>query len=464
MILQDVLPGSKRFLKALVLKEWDQGLLLSLIAAFVTHLGRMSASQAAGAIRSRARHRAAVVRFLARVGWSDDWNVLAQLSQRLLEAEQRRSGLWIFIVDQTLCGHQGDKTENTYSTGNRQRRPRQGRRYSKYKYARKRCHCFIMGLLLTPSGFRLPCYRSYYTKDYCKQHGRKYQRQTEAAAELIDRVAAPEGAELVVVGDTAFDADTIRAACARRGCSWVVPMNPERVLAGPQGQRPKVKTLAQGLKPGQFAEVRFTPGQGRFVAQRRIARCRLGPKAKPRTFYVHEERRDVHSVGDVRLLFSTKEKPKKGKKPKVQKILMTNCRRPLAEVVEIYDLRWQIELFFKELKSTLGMHQYRFRDFAKVGSWITVCLVTFLYLEWHRSQQLRRRDLTDKEKDWWRWQRSYGLCQAVRQATEESELLRLANYTKTAGGLKKLKNYLRAAIPLEYRKTGNPTGNSRKAS
>jgi hypothetical protein len=200
--------------------------------------------------------------------------------------------------------------------------------------------------------------------------------------------------------------------------------------------------------------VRFTPGTGRFVAQRRIARCRLGPKAKARTFYVHEEKRQVHSVGEVRLVFSTKVKPEKGKPPVVQKILLTNCQRPLAEVVELYDLRWQIELFFKELKSTLGMHQYRFRDFAKVGSWVAVCLATFLYLEWYRSQQLRRRDLTDKQKDWWRWQRTYGLCLAVRQEAEEKELLRLADYTSTPGGLKKLKKQLRAATPLEYRKLG----------
>jgi hypothetical protein len=311
-----------------------------------------------------------------------------------------------------------------------------------------------MGLLLTPSGLRLPCCRSYDTKDYCQQVGKTYRRQTELAGELIRALTVPAAAAVVVVGDTAFEAKTIRAACAERGFRWIMPMNPERVLAGPKGQRPKVRTLVESLKAQQFAEVRFTPGQGRFVAQRRIARCRLGPKAKRRTFYVHEEKPQVHSVGEVRLVFSTKTKPETGKRPVVQKILMTNCQRPLAEVVELYDLRWQIELFFKELKSTLGMHQYRFRAFAKVGSWVAVCLTTFLYLEWYRSQQLRRRDLSEKLKDWWRWQRSHGLCAAVRQESEETELLRLAASTHTPGGLKKLKKQLRAAIPLEYRKAG----------
>jgi hypothetical protein len=55
-----------------------------------------------------------------------------------------------------------------------------------------------------------------------------------------------------VVGDTAFDAETIRAACDRRGFRWIVPMNPERVLAGPKGKRPKVQTLVKGLKASQL--------------------------------------------------------------------------------------------------------------------------------------------------------------------------------------------------------------------
>jgi hypothetical protein len=40
---------------------------------------------------------------------------------------------------------------------------------------------------------------------------------------------------------------------------------------------------------------------------------------------------------------------------------------------------------------------------------------------------------------------------SVRQETEEKELNRLAKYTRTKGGLRKLKKILRAARPLEQR-------------
>jgi Transposase DDE domain len=419
----------------------------------------MSASQAAQAVRTRARHRANVVRFLAKQRWSGDWCVLEQLAQLVLEAERARGGTWIFIMDQTLTVQQGKKTENTFSTGNRKRRPCKGRRYQKYKYARKSCHCFVMGLLVSPSGIRIPCWRSYYTEAYCAQRKRPYRKQTELAAALIQAALVPEGADVVVLGDTAFDAECIRKACATRGFTWIVPMNPERVLAGPKGKRPKVRSLLEKFSASQFAPVRLTPGKGRFVAQRRIARCRLGPKVKTRTWYVHGERRQVHSVGEVQIVFSAKEEPKRGKPVQVEKILITNdCRRSVAEVVELYTLRWQIELFFKELKSTLGFHQYRFRSFVKVETWVALCLLTFLYLEWYRTSQLRQRGLTAKEKQWWRCQRTYGLCVAVRQQAEEAELARLGKWTRTRSGLRKLKMLLRAARPLEYRHTAKKAG------
>ena len=40
-------------------------------------------------------------------------------------------------------------------------------------------------------------------------------------------------------GDTAFDAEAVRTACEERKFSWIVPINPERVLAGAK-PRPKV--------------------------------------------------------------------------------------------------------------------------------------------------------------------------------------------------------------------------------
>ena len=449
VILQDAVPELKRFLQAANLKWQRHSMVTRLIVAFVMHRGRMSASQAAGAVRCESRHRGQVCRFLSRKFWQST-AVLSMLYEQVLVLSAPQ-GTWVFILDQTLCSQQGDHTENTYSTGNRKKRPRKGRRYNKYKHARKRCHCYVMGLLITPGGIRIPFFKSYYTEDHCKKTGRPYRRQTELAADLIRELPLPKGIDLVILGDTAFDAITIREACATGSYRWIVPINPERVLAGKK-PRPKVWSLVRKFSAGQFKPVRLHPGSGEFVAQRRVSPHRMGPKTKPRTFYVHQERRDVHSVGEVRLVFSTRTRPQKGKPVEVQKILMTNDQTlSVAKIVELYDLRWQIELFWEVFKSTLGMHHYRFRKFAPAERWVEMVLVAFLYLEWYRAIQLRRRDLTKKQKRWWAAQRTYGLCQAVRQAAERHELKFLAKRMKTPYGLKQVQRMFENACTREYR-------------
>ena len=82
----------------------------------------------------------------------------------------------------------------------------------------------------------------------------------------------------------------------------------------------------------------------------------------------------MHSVGEVRLVFSTTKENLKTATADDVKILMTNDQRlSLRDVIELYSLRWQIELFFKELKSTLGFHQYQFQKFEPVEGWVELC-------------------------------------------------------------------------------------------
>ncbi len=451
MMMPNSLPLIKSFFRHSGLDEHVQGFVTRMILAFVMHLGRMSATQAAGAIRTEPRHRATVTRFLAtsHLGNSGDEHQL--LVGALLSMETRSSGKWLFIVDKTCASRQGSKTENTFSTGNRKKRPRKGRRYNKKKNAPKRCHGFVMGLLITPSGLRIPFHRCYYTKAYCQEKQRDFRTEAELGAALIRALPVPDGAEVVVLGDTAYEAASVRNACADRGFDWIMPVNAERVVAG-EKPRPKVRSLLKDLTADQFSTVRLTPGKGAYVAQRRVAPCRIGPKAKTKTFYTHQERLQVHSVGDVQVVFSTKEKPENGKLIELDKtkVLMSNNRKLSArELVELYDLRWQIELFFKELKSTLGLHQYSFIRFQAVESWVECCLITFLYLEWYRAKKLAHRKTSPDGKKWWAWQRTHGLCQAVRQEAECKELNTMADWSRTPTGLKKLKRLVRAARPRE---------------
>ena len=125
LIMQDALPLFKSFLKPVSLKQHARQLVLRCVIAFLMHLGKMSASRVAGAIRTDARHRAQVSRFLGRRYWRR-CDLLGQLRAQLLEMEARQ-GTFVFDIDQTYCSQQGKLTENTIIRGEKTKRPRRAR-------------------------------------------------------------------------------------------------------------------------------------------------------------------------------------------------------------------------------------------------------------------------------------------------------------------------------------------------
>jgi hypothetical protein len=165
LIMQNALPGINKFLQPVAMNSKARELVVSCIIAFLMHLGKMSATQAAGAVRSQGRHRAQICRFLGRKYWKR-LNLLGPLQHDLLEFETNKKGLFLFIVDQTICSVQAESAENSYHPRNTQKRTRKSNRKQK-KSPKRSCHCFVMGLLVTPSGIRIPYYKPFYTKTYC---------------------------------------------------------------------------------------------------------------------------------------------------------------------------------------------------------------------------------------------------------------------------------------------------------
>jgi len=450
IIISESAASLKGFLAHTALGRVASQMVLRMVLAFILHRGRMSCSQAAGAVASDTVHRGELTRFLARPRWQKhDFN--SPLGALLLKREGKR-GKFLFLIDATLVSQSGKKTQNTYSTGNRQRRPAKGRRYQKKKIVHKKCHSFTFGLLITPSGIRLPYQIPHLTKEYCAEHGLTHRTTAEAAADLIRALPLPAGAEVVVLGDTAYDAEVVRQACAERNYTWIFPANPERVHAGPRGQRPKLNSRLKDWTSLSLKTLRLQASTGQYAEYRRLSKWRLGPKQKPRVYYVYQERATVRGVGHAQLIFSTMKPHLSTAKPDDVKILMTNALHLSAsEVLELYSLRWQIELFFKELKSTLGFAQYSLQSFTAVRAWVEIAILTVLYLEHERAKRLQDRRLSQQTKQWWAAQRLHGLCAALRQEFEGRELKYLSERLKTTGGIAKLKRLLTAALPPEFR-------------
>ena len=440
----------KGFVGKTSLGELGQAIVLRMALAFIMHRGRMSCSEAGGSIASETFHRGQITRFLARPRWQRaDFN--APLREALLQMETGK-GKFFFIIDATLTSQSGGKTQNTHSTGNRKRRPKKGRRYNKKKVTPKRCHSFTFGLLITPSGYRIPWQIPHYTKEYCAKKGLEHRTTAEAAADLIRDLPLPEEADVVVLGDTAYDANVVQQACEDRKYIWIAPANPERVYEGPTGQRPKVRSRLKDWTSLSLKTIRLRASTGKYAKYRRLSKWRVGPKQKPRVYYAYQEKCEVRNVGRVQLVFSTMKANLKKATPDDVKILMTNAvDLSVSEVIEMYSLRWQIELFFKELKSTLGFAQYKFMRFPAVEAWAQIAITTVLFLEHERAKRLRDRRLSEEVRRWWTSQRLHGMCMAYRQECEGRELKYLSERLKTPGGIAKLKRLLAAALPAEYR-------------
>jgi len=424
MIFSTSLPRFKAFLGDFCCKSTDLACCLLFVTPFLMPTCRRSVAAAARSILSDLRDAGWMLRWLG--SSSAPPALLAAAQFRLLETSRSAAGrLHVLVVDSTFHGQQGKYTQNTIDCGNTKKRPKQSNRHQK-KTHRHSGHCFVFALLLTPDGLRIPYWLPFYTEKYCEIFGLVHRSQASLAADLIDRIPLPQGSPVVVVGDTAFEAKQIRKACARRDWQWVVPLNPERRLAG-KSARPKVRSLYTQLNTNDFHKVSFRLDQGDLAAMARVSPSRSQAKKHQRTYWVHHRTVAVHNVGEVAMLFSRLTEPTPGDVT-VQKVLISNAvGATTEELLYWYSLRWQIELFFKEMKSELGMCQYKLGPFERVEGWVNLSVAAFCYLEWYRRH--KQEEANGKDKPFWQRLRTAGLKEKIRQQVFRAEieaLLKLA--------------------------------------
>ena len=453
IMIADSATTLKGYLAQCNIKERALLMFMRLTLAFIFHRGTMSCAAASCSIGSQPVHRGEVTRFLAQVRWRRrDFN---QPLMRALLAKESKRGVFLFIVDGTQKTQAGKKSENAYacSAGNRGRyKNKRNKNRNRLKTDPKSIHSSTWGLFITPSGIRIPCQMPHYTEEYSHLRNVPMQTTAECAAAMIRSLNLPKGAEVIVLGDTAYESEVVRKACEEKGYTWIFPANAERVYEGTKGNRPQLRSRLKDWTSLSLQRIRLQASTGKYASYRRLSKYRVGPKMKHREYYAHKEKAGVRNVGSVLLVFSTMNPNLKQATAKKVKILMTNAvNLSVLEVIELYSLRWQIELFFKELKSTLGFDQYSFKDFRAVETWTELAITTVLFLEDLRITRMNDRRLDQERRRWWAMQRLHGLCSAYRQETAAKELKYINNRLKTPGGINKLKKLLASTNPMEYR-------------
>jgi len=335
------------------------------------------------------RDKANVDRFLN----NEDFDSLALLTagiQLLLQQENvRKAHQWVVIIDTTH--------KRTTRKPKRAKKGKKPKRANSIKYKDKgkqgtgsQTQLWVMGLILTDSGARIPLPRkSYWTKKACKQYHLKYRSQVDLARELLQDVHPTADTEVIVVYDSFFEGSKLDKYCEKRQFTYVTPADSARKIAAEDGTPSEQGVLALGenLPASEFTPLVLTAKNEQYAAFRRSLRQKT--KRTRRCYAVQKRTLHISKLGLRTVVFSKKEHKTKTQNSVTFKALITNSLTlSAAQIIELYELRWEIELFFKELKQSLHFTAYSFDDFAACERWVDLVLLAFVFLEYERLRIL----------------------------------------------------------------------------
>lgn len=373
-----------------------------------------------GMVLGRREHVATISRRLRNPKWRthqwytelhDDLRHQTDRAERDWAGGARRR--WEIVIDTTYHGTMSECMENLIAMSPRQDPRRRATRQ----------HAFVMGVILTDKGGRIPLPRkSYYTPEYCRQKHKTYRTQVQLAADMLRDVKVPDDVDVTVAFDSAFDARVIHRACRDRGFRAVFPLDPNRNLAaGTDADSPgepgaKVVHWTRCWQRDEFETLTLQVENEDHVFFRRRHRDNLRRRKTQRRYAVAARPAAVAHLGTCLIVASYKENPRvelepgqdadwwachrapvpyQGhRRPKPQRwhAKVLACTDPTAtarQVVEWYEVRWQIELFFRELKSRMQLGCYVLMKFEAVERYLDLLLMGFLVLEHERLRAMR---------------------------------------------------------------------------
>lgn len=308
---------------------------------------------------------------------------------------------WLVIIDTTAKKTRRRwhrRKPNRGKGGKRRLRKRCGN-CIKYKNKGKtgngsQAQLWVMGLLITDTGVRIPLpRRSYYTKTYAKKYGLKYQSQIDIAVEMLTRFRVPDNVEIIVVADSFYESKKFDRICKTLDFTYFTAVDSHRCLADENGNSngQHIVALFDSLSSDVFEKITLNSDSQQYSFFRRSSEHK-----KQRTYYACKKTLNIAKLGERCVVFSKKVKNNGRDKSFSYKVLLANNDKLSAkQIVELYELRWEIELYFKELKSYLHFSDYDFEDFKASERWVDIVSITFLFLEYVRLQRLEKFKFSD---------------------------------------------------------------------
>jgi IS4 transposase len=427
------------------LKYGRDNYLPMLVLAFILNVGKLSLRNLGQAIVTEQRHKSNV----DRVFNNPDFYTQQVYRQffGLFFQQQTFLSRWLVICDTTTKKTTRKWQRRKRNRGKGGKRRLKCRHGNSIKYKNKgkqgtgsQTHLWVMGLLITDKGMRIPLPRkSYYTKDYAKKHGLKYHSQVDLVVNMLNSLPVPEHVEVVVVVDNFFESKKLDRVCHKYQFTYVTAVDSHRCLADEKGNSNghHVVSLLEELPSDAFQKITLAENSEQYHCFRR----RPG-RRKARVYYVCKKTLDIAKLGMRTVVFSKKQKIEGKQRSFTTKVLLTNNDHLTVEqIVELYELRWEIELYFKELKSYLHFNDYSFEDFKAAERWVDMVLIAFLLLEYRRWQLIQSAALP-KTKNQFNLARTPQMMEIIKTEVNEQNVLYIKETLKSAYGRQHLLNAL----------------------
>ena len=360
MIMGTIAPAVQRFYRKFLAGADGVGVWAGIVLPILLHglllAVRKRTLQALGAATLQHSVCAGTVcRWLARLRFPvDRWYEHCFRQMLQVAARVDPKGDWVVIFDGSDTKRGGlAKIQNM-------------RRYKKEKKGKKgrpstKTHTFLFGLLILPCGIRLPLPRkSWYTRAYAREQKVEYKTQIDLTAELLLwlKPLLPAKVHLVVLADSYFEGTRLFALSRQEGWTFISKLKRNRCFAD---SKTRIVSYGSELKEGLFRRHRLRRGKEATAAYRR-QEPRKSRTHENRAYDIYSECRQVSKLGEAQVVYSWKT-PVYTPRPRMDQrqfvALVTNDLRMSAKrVVELYELRWQIEVFFREMKGQLGLTDY----------------------------------------------------------------------------------------------------------
>ena len=270
-------------------------------------------------------HRTRFNNFLNLKRWDPEKALQAKAHEMLRDLKPKKGETVKLIIDSSMKEKYGKKMEAVGWL----RDSVKGRTVKGHQYISINIHFRNHTI---PLGVRL-----YAKKELAPNLGIEFKKLTQLAAELIGSFNPPKGIRTYVLFDIYYLCPVVVDACREKGFHFIAPLKSNRNLHK-NGRVLKVRSYCKNLfhrKPKQTCS--FKKGNRTKQYQ-----------------YVDAGWLGVSSLGSLHLVVSRRNSER------YQIGLVTDDKRlSPKKMIEIYDARWSIEVFFRDAKQLLGLGQYQ---------------------------------------------------------------------------------------------------------